>query len=80
MAKEKKRIECLGFVMNLCQGVVKPDCSKAKVKKSGGVQKALAELLGRIGVSENKLVCLNTKTVPVALQSAVIATVEFCGH
>ena len=81
VAKEKKRIDCLSSEMNLCQAVVKPDCSKAKVQKSGGVQKALTEMIGRIvnGNSQNHLVYLNTKTVPIEIKSAVMATVEFAG-
>lgn len=82
VAKEKKRIDCLSSEMNLCQAVVKPDCSKAKVQKSGGVQMALTELLGKITANENgqsSLVHLNTKTAPAVMKSATIATVEFAG-
>jgi hypothetical protein len=31
--------------MNLCQAIVKPDCSKSKVQKAQGIQKALVHLL-----------------------------------
>jgi hypothetical protein len=31
--------------MNLCQAIVKPDCSKPKVQKAHGIRKALGHLL-----------------------------------
>ena len=31
--------------MNTCQAIVKPDCSKPKVQKASGIQKALMQLL-----------------------------------
>ena len=41
----KKRIDALSSEMNACQALLKPDCSKPKVQKAKGVQKALTALL-----------------------------------
>ena len=34
--------------MNLCQAIVKPDCSKPKVQKAHGIQNALVHLLSKV--------------------------------
>lgn len=41
----KKKIDALSSEMNACQALLKPDCSKPKVQKAQGVQKALTSLL-----------------------------------
>ena len=45
VAKETKQIDHLSSDMNTCQAIVKPDCSKPKVQKASGIQKALMLLL-----------------------------------
>ena len=40
-----KRTDCLSSDMNNCLALVKPDCSKPEVLKSGGIQKAVINLL-----------------------------------
>ena len=43
--RETKQADCLSSDMNLCQAIVKPDCSKPKVQKAKGSQKALTWLV-----------------------------------
>jgi hypothetical protein len=45
VAKQTKQIDRISSHMNLCQAIVKPDCSKPKVQKAQGIQKALVQLL-----------------------------------
>jgi hypothetical protein len=45
VAKETKQIDHLSSDMNTCQVIVKPDCSKPKVQRASGIQKALMQLL-----------------------------------
>ena len=45
VAKETKQIDHLSSDMNTCQAIVKPDCSKPKVQRASGIQKALMQLL-----------------------------------
>ena len=43
--RKHKTTDCLSSEMSNCQALVKPDCSKPKVLKSSGMQRALCELL-----------------------------------
>ena len=46
--RKKKEVECLTSEMNMCQAVVKPDCSKPKVAKSKSIQNATIDMLASI--------------------------------
>ena len=50
-----KIVDCMSSKMNLCQAVVKPDCSKRSVDKSNGVKKALKSVLTRCYTAESQL-------------------------
>ena len=45
IAKRTKQIDRISSHMNLCQAIVKPDCSKPTVQNAQGIQKALVHLL-----------------------------------
>jgi len=45
VAKQIKQIDRISSHMNLCQAIVKPDCSKPKVQKAQGIQKAIVHIL-----------------------------------
>ena len=93
--KEATKIDRLSSDMNACQAVVKPDCSKPKVQKSQGIQKALqsylaicinslptsaeAEKLLNNGYQDN-LIIQKTRNIPVSIKlSAACTTIEFAG-
>ena len=50
-----KIVDCMSSKMNLCQAVVKPDCSKRTVTKSKGVKKALKSIITRCTTAESQL-------------------------
>lgn len=89
--KEIKRIECLSSDMNMCQAIVKPDCSKPKVQKSLGVSKAVKNLVastvGKVSELETSdnhqytnIIATNLKGVPQDVgKSLTLITVEFAG-
>ena len=80
--------------MNACQAVVKPDCSKPKVQKASGIQKALANILTNCfasiesantnesarSTSLQEYMALGIKVMPPHVATSVkICTVEFAG-
>lgn len=82
VVKEGKQTDRLTSDMNTCQALVEPDCSKPKVQKSKGIQKAFSYLLSLIPpekLSEN-LITIDRKTIPSFVSEKVkAATVEFAG-
>ncbi|CAC5411499.1 unnamed protein product [Mytilus coruscus] len=45
VTKLTKNLDHLSSIMNACQAIVKPDCTKLKVLKAAGIQQALLGLL-----------------------------------
>ena len=94
MAQVKKQaevIDCFSSQMNTCQALVKPDCSKASLKKSPGIRKALQKLLSlclqgcnprRIeeNLAKEGLIHTDIKSIPVNIRDSMkYATIEFAG-
>ncbi|MCW4344649.1 MAG: hypothetical protein N0E48_15030, partial [Candidatus Thiodiazotropha endolucinida] len=87
VAKQTKTFDCLSSDMNTCQAVVKPDCSKPKVQKSTGIQKALADLVSTCAASavsdvtalDSSLIYTKATALPVGCRHAKVATLEFAG-
>ncbi|CAG2186631.1 unnamed protein product [Mytilus edulis] len=86
VAKQSKQINHISSQMNLCQSIVKPDCSKPKVQKSQGIQKALLSILiqtytnmeqqhldednGKDKLESDGAVILGSKVIPPSLASS----------
>ncbi|CAC5387980.1 unnamed protein product [Mytilus coruscus] len=86
VAKQSKQINHISSQMNLCQSIVKPDCSKPKVQKSQGIQKALLSILiqtytnqeqqhldednGKEKLESDRTVILGSKVIPRSLASS----------
>lgn len=87
LKREAKQANCLSSHMNMCQAIVKPDCTKAKVQKSTSMQKALVNIMGYFSTlkpdmafSRDTAVQLNVNAIPKDLaESVTLATVEFAG-
>ena len=81
VSKKKKEVECLSSEMNLCQALVKPDCSKPKVAKASTIQRAISSHVSKIaGLESDGLIKLNSKQVPPEIVSNVKSvTIEFAG-
>ncbi|CAC5412714.1 unnamed protein product [Mytilus coruscus] len=74
-----QRASFLSSEMNMCQALVKPDCTKPKVMKSKGMQQALVNLLQELKCQQN-LISLNLKSVPKHITDTVeLVTIEFAG-
>ncbi|CAC5407961.1 unnamed protein product [Mytilus coruscus] len=72
--------ELLSSEMNMCQSLVKPDCSKPKVMKSKGIQEALISMLADLKSEKKDLITLDTNTLPNTISTSIqMATVEFTG-
>ena len=78
VSRQKKQIERLSSNMNACQAVVKPDCSKPKVAKSAGIQKALASLLTKYLVSSETTASGNTE--PPSLHEYMALRLKVISH
>jgi hypothetical protein len=77
--------------MNLCQAIVKPDCSKPKVQKAHGIQNALVHLLVQSYATNTGDTVLDEESGKVQLENeetvilgsntipAKYATLEFAG-
>ena len=95
VTRENKKTDCLSSEMNNCQALVKPDCSKPKVLKSVGMQKALLGLVTTCILKDaeageyklhddtpvkNQFVFLEEPMLPTEIRKAVsLITVEFAG-
>lgn len=80
LRKDIQIADLLSSDMNMCQSLVKPDCSKPKIMKSKGVQIAMTWFLNEMKCNNNKLICLNCKTLPEDVTlTATAATIEFAG-
>ncbi|CAC5418113.1 unnamed protein product [Mytilus coruscus] len=70
--------DLLSSEMNMCQSLVKPDCSKPKVMKSKGIQEALISMLADLKSEKKDLITLGTNTIPNTISTSIqMATVEF---
>ncbi|CAC5425801.1 unnamed protein product [Mytilus coruscus] len=76
--------------MNACQAILKPDCSKPKVLKSTGIQKAIIQLTAKSlcmldghlqeEIHDNGVIKIAENVLPDSMRSEVkLATVEFAG-
>ena len=87
--RKAQKTDCLSSEMNNCQALVKPDCSKPKVLKSSGMQKALLSILTKClpsdtcqtteeQLSESGTIQLNQTEIPLHIaHSAKFVSVEF---
>ncbi|CAC5356707.1 unnamed protein product [Mytilus coruscus] len=79
LKREMQRASFLSSEMNMCQALVKPDCTKPKVMKSKGMQQALVNLLQELTCQQN-IFLLNLKSVPKHITDTVeLVTIEFAG-
>ncbi|CAG2250909.1 unnamed protein product [Mytilus edulis] len=89
VAKQTKLADQKSSEMNACQAILKPDCSKPKVQKSTGIQKALLHLLkeaiekldevdGNEDMNMDKYFLFGQKTLPAYIVTLIShVTVEF---
>ncbi|VDI42653.1 Hypothetical predicted protein [Mytilus galloprovincialis] len=88
--RETKKIDCISSEMNACQAILKPDCSKPKVLKSTGIQKAIIQLTAKSlcmldghlqeEIQDNGIIKIAENVLPDSIRSEVkLATVEFAG-
>ena len=88
VAAQTKKIDCLSSDMNMCQALVKPDCTKPKVTKATGMVTALTDLILNFPdqKSSEKLdqlgefLLTGTTAIPPCLASSInFVTIEFAG-
>ena len=69
-----KIVDCMSSNMNLCQAVVKPDCSKRSVDKSNGVKRALKSVITRCTTAESQLKNLTNSQIESSDEQSNINT------
>ncbi|XP_071085902.1 uncharacterized protein [Haliotis cracherodii] len=79
--REVKQTDCLSSEMNMCQALVKPDCSKPKVQKSTSMKNALMKCIEDCQAGNRHGVIESVKgPLPIWLTGNVkLVTLEFAG-